>query len=77
MAKIIGQQGAFTYMIDVGDGEFQGTTQRMGRVYERLQGKLLDPWPIAALTARGYWEDPSDPPEIQSMVSAEIDKLLT
>jgi integrase len=70
--RIIRQFGSWAYLVDVGEGGWQGHRVRMGRVYEREQGRLLDPWPVDEITARGYWRDVEDLPETRQLVEGEI-----
>jgi hypothetical protein len=76
VARIIGQSGSWAYLVDVGEGDWQGRRVPLGRVYERLTSTLGPPAPIDSILARGYWEDVSDLATTRTLVEAEVDALL-
>lgn len=48
-SKIVAQRGAYTFMVDTGDGK--------AVVVDTITKKVHKPFNLQSILARGYWED--------------------
>lgn len=64
--QVIGQQGEGRYLIDLGHDNEHG--HRQAQVADINTGKLHTPMSKDSILARGYWEDPSFPVDVDDVL---------